>query len=403
MKSCGVVVEYNPFHNGHQYHVQEAKKVSQAELMVAVMSGNFLQRGEPAIIDKFHRARAALTSGVDIVLELPYAFAVQHSDYFAKGAIQALYQIGAASICFGSESGDPEQFKTGYHQLTEAQDLFDQVQKEKLKEGLSFPDASMLAYRTIGLTNEAFDLSKPNNILGFGYVKAILEKNLPMDIHTIKRMSNQFHEPTISSPIASATSIRKEITEHRTITEKVKKTMPEIMIKELLNYKEMSSIWHYWEDYFQLVHYRVQTMSNEELRDIHGIVEGLENRLKQTARQAENMVDWMQSVKSKRYTWTRIQRIFTHLLTNTTKHEIQPFLKQEKLPYLRILGMTKRGQSYLNQHKKKIETPIIHSFSRDIHPMLELEEKATAAYYSILPPSARKRLTQQELKGPIIM
>src|SRR5690625_4825933 len=119
MKSCGVVVEYNPFHNGHLYHIQEAKNVSDADVIIAVMSGNFLQRGEPAIIDKFHRTKAALSSGVDLVLELPYAYAVQHSDYFAKGAVNILRAIGVQSICFGSESGDAELFKTAYRKYKE--------------------------------------------------------------------------------------------------------------------------------------------------------------------------------------------------------------------------------------------------------------------------------------------
>src|SRR5690625_3192239 len=198
MRACGLIVEYNPLHNGHVYHIQSAKKVSKADCMIAVMSGPFLQRGEPAIIDKFHRAKAALASGVDIILELPYPYAVQSSQNFAKGAVQTLHEIGVSSICFGSESGMITDFTTSYHLFKKKESLYTETLQENLKLGMSFPQASMLSLEKIGLTTHQMDLSQPNNILGFSYVRTILENNLPIEPFTIKREKNDFHEQIIT-------------------------------------------------------------------------------------------------------------------------------------------------------------------------------------------------------------
>ncbi|MCF3942534.1 nucleotidyltransferase [Oceanobacillus alkalisoli] len=402
MKACGVVVEYNPFHNGHAYHVQKAKEVSHAETVIAVMSGDFLQRGEPAIIDKFHRARAALFSGVDIVLELPYAYAVQNSDYFARGAVHVLHAIGASSICFGSEAGNARPFIAANLVQKERKDEYEKELKERLQQGLSYPEASMHASAAIGLVNNELDLSQPNNILGMGYVKTILEQNLPMNIHTIKRVNNHYHDPEITDSIASATSIRKEIIEQQKLTAEARAALPLITAKELKQYRQTASLWHDWELYFQFVNYRVQTMTLQELRQIHGVTEGLEYRLKSTAKQAENMEEWLNLIKTKRYTWTRIQRLFTHLLTNTKKYELEPFLSEEReLPYIRMLGMTEQGQKYLNHVKKAIEIPILSGYRKNMDPLMQLEEKASLSYYSILKPATRKKLFKQELDGPI--
>lgn len=404
MRACGLIVEYNPFHNGHAYHVEKARAASNASCVIAVMSGNFLQRGEPAIIDKFSRAKAALLAGVDIVLELPYAFAVQHSDYFAHGAVQTLDAIGVSSICFGSESGEISPFIDSYHQMEEQKETYDQELKIQLDKGISFPEASMFAYQKIGLTNEHFDLSQPNNVLGLSYVKTILKNNLNIKPLTIKRHNNHYHDSEITNRIASATSIRKEIFESHQLTDKAVAALPEATVMQLDSYKEETSIWHEWEQYFTVLNYRVQTMSLEELREIHGMVEGLEYRIKSTAKTVETMQDWITAIKTKRYTWTRIQRIFVHLLTNTKTKEISNLIDpSETVPYIRLLGMSKNGQTFLNQEKKNIQVPIITALGKNMHPLLQLEEKASAAYYSVLTPKDRMKAVKKELTGPIIL
>src|SRR5690606_18175780 len=161
------IVEYNPFHNGHLHHLIQSKVKTNSDIVIAVMSGTFLQRGEPAIIDKFHRTKAALQSGIDVVLELPFAFSCQYADLFAKGAIMTLAKIGVESICFGSEHGEISPFIKSYLHFKENEEQFHSKLKHFLNEGLSFPQASTKAYDAIGMTDVGLDLSLPNNILGY--------------------------------------------------------------------------------------------------------------------------------------------------------------------------------------------------------------------------------------------
>lgn len=401
MKSCGLIVEYNPLHNGHLYHIQSAKEVSKADCIIAVMSGPFLQRGEPAIIDKFHRAKAALANGVDIILELPYPYAVQSSEKFAKGAVQTLNEIGVSSICFGSESGSITNFTTSYHLFKKEESTYNTILQENLKHGISFPKASMLSLEKIGLTSTQMDLSQPNNILGFSYVRMILENNLPIEPLTIKREKNDFHEQMITSPIASATSIRKQLINNDQLSQEIKTTLPSGSINQVAQYKETTNLWHKWEDYFPLLHYRVMMMSTQELAEVHGVDEGLEYRIKDMAKNATSFKQWMNRVKTKRYTWTRLQRIFVHILTNTKKEDLLEFDNMESVPYIRLLGFTNIGRKYLNEYKKKLNIPLFTQFSGKHYKLLKMDERASNAYYSIISPLKRNQLQKQEIEPPI--
>ncbi|MGM8211853.1 nucleotidyltransferase [Virgibacillus sp. W0430] len=403
MKSCGLIVEYNPFHNGHLYHVQTAKEQTKADCIIAVMSGSFLQRGEPAIIDKFHRARAALTCGVDVVIELPYAYAVQSSELFAKGAVQLLHELRIDCLCFGSEQGHIHSFKSAYHQLKRNLAIFHTEQRKYLDKGWSFPEASKKGYEIIGLADSKIDLTQPNNILGFSYVKEVMELNLPIELHTIKRTGSNYHDHTINNEIASATSIRRSLFSTNSLSPQVQHTLPHDSQQQLLKYRDLTTTWHSWELYFPYLQYRVMTTPVEELAQIHGMVEGLEYRIKKTAREVSSFQEWMERVKTKRYTWTRIQRTFTHLLTNTKKSEITTIMDIPSIPYVRLLGMTKTGQAFLRTKKKQIEIPVLSGLKKEVHPILSLEERASHAYYSILPSQIKNQMFTQELKHPIII
>lgn len=211
MKSCGVVVEYNPFHNGHYYHLQQARKQTEADCIVAVMSGPFLQRGEPAIIDKWHRTKAALRGGADLVVELPFLYAVQNSDFFSKGAIRILADLGVQAVCFGSESGRIDAFLQTKEQMELHEDTYQETLRKSMAEGLSFPEASRLGYEAIDFPDGAVDMSQPNNILGLSYLKEIAAYAPHMDPVTILRKDSHYHEEDITGTIASATSIRREL------------------------------------------------------------------------------------------------------------------------------------------------------------------------------------------------
>lgn len=399
MKACGLIVEYNPLHNGHVYHIQSAKKISKADCIIAIMSGSFLQRGEPALIDKFYRTKSALSSGIDIVLELPYAFAVQNSDLFAHGAIHSLYEIGVDTICFGSESGDVNHFIESYYKLKEHKPIYQQLLAKHLKQGSSYPKASEIAFQEIGLT-KGLNLAKPNNILGFSYVKTILDENLPITPLTIKRIKSDYHDTYLQGPIASATSIREQLHKNNRLTSDIIHSLPEPSIQQIKKYRKQSGQWHSWEMYFPFLQYRVLTTTPKQLASIQGVDEGIEYRIISTAKHATSFMNWMKRLKTKRYTWTRLQRMFTHILTNTKKRDID-YISKRKIPYVRLLGFTSTGQKYLRSMKKQMSTPIITNIQRKSPHLLVLEEKASNAYYSILQPDKRKKFFQQELHPPI--
>lgn len=398
MKACGLIVEYNPFHNGHEYHVQEAKKTTEADCMIAVMSGSFLQRGEPALIDKFHRAKAALASGVDIVVELPFAYAVQSSHYFARGALLTLDALQTDAICFGSESGNIELFYEGVTHLHHHKDQYDQTVQTYVREGLSYPQASHKAYEAIGMSY--LDLFQPNNILGFSYVKTIVENKLPIEATTIKRKSSHYHDEQIEDTIASATSIRNELSEAE-LSDKVVTTLPNSSLEQIKQYKNNATLWHDWELYYPFLHYRLTTMSRDELTKIHGVDEGIEGRLLSAIHHTESFQDLIEHVKTKRYTQVRLQRMFVHILTNTTKREIDQFFNLPSLPYVRLLGMTERGRKYLHKIKKTQETPVLTNLNRE-NEFVYLDERALNVYYSVIPTNKRKSLRQQEFQLPIM-
>lgn len=402
MKACGLIVEYNPLHHGHVYHLQQSKQLSNADCLIAVMSGNFLQRGEPAIVDKFHRARAALSVGIDIVLELPYAYAVQSSEWFAKGAVHTLHAMGVSTICFGSESGKIEGFIKSYQQLESHELDYQQALKQFLSEGHSFPKASELAKQKLKITTD-IDFTKPNNILGFSYVKTILQDQLPIIPLTIKRIANDYHDETITGKITSATSIRKELLRHSHIPSNIVYTIPEIMLKQLQSYQNVTKLFHTWEHYFPFIRYRVLSMDKNELANITGMEEGLEYRIIETAKTATSMKEWFNQLKTKRYTYTRLQRLFVHLLTHVKKTELEFIHTEQTVPYIRLLGITNRGQQYLNKYKKDIALPMVTSFQKKQHPLLNIEERASRAYYSILQPSISQQMFQQEINKKLLM
>ncbi|MEF3328634.1 nucleotidyltransferase [Oceanobacillus oncorhynchi] len=400
MEACGLIVEYNPFHYGHQYHLKQAREKTDADCIVAVMSGNFLQRGEPAIMDKYNRAKAAILGGADLVVELPYVYAVQHSDYFAKGAIDMLYHSGVSAVCFGSEAGIIDSFSDAYQLQKEHQNQYESFVKKYLNKGHAYPDAATKAYQHIFGISDILDVSRPNNILGLSYVRAIKDAHYPIKPITIKRIENNYHDTAITGNIASATSIRKEVLNNPTASKAAAEAMPETTSDILQSYKHASGYWHDWELYFSFLKYRVQTMTLAELQQIEGIVEGLEHRIVRTAMEASSFQGWMTALKTKRYTWTRLQRIFVHILTNTRKEDN---ILGTQTGYIRVLAMNKTGQAYLNQQKKKADLPFITKINQIKHPFLEIEERAAKAYYSILPGKKQRDFFLQEIKSPIII
>ncbi|OTZ76546.1 nucleotidyltransferase [Bacillus cereus] len=393
-----MVVEYNPFHNGHLYHVQQTKKLTQSDIIIAVMSGPFLQRGEPALISKWYRTKMALANGVDLVVELPYVFATQKAETFANGAISILNTLRVSEICFGSEDGQIENFYNTISVQKNEEETFNYLVKQFMDAGNSYAKATSDAFSHILTSEKNIDMSQPNNILGFQYMKAILSQNSSIQAQTIKRFASHYHDETFNDQhIASATSIRKQLFSEEGSFTTIKPFLPQATTSLLANYKQNYGILHNWEQYFSFFKYRLMTMSPGDLRHIYEIEEGLEHRILSKIQNSSSFYSFMEALKTKRYTWTRLQRACTHILTNTTKEEIRSANIEQHAPYIRLLGMSQKGQTYLSKNKKKIELPILTHTKTFDHAALDIEKKANSVYFSIMHEPLRTQLLKQDI------
>ncbi|PGO72215.1 hypothetical protein CN980_19875 [Bacillus cereus] len=393
-----MVVEYNPFHNGHLYHVQQTKKLTQSDIIIAVMSGPFLQRGEPALISKWYRTKMALANGVDLVVELPYVFATQKAETFANGAISILNALRVSEICFGSEDGQIENFYNTISIQKNEEETFNCLVKQFMDAGNSYAKATSDAFSHILTSEKNIDMSQPNNILGFQYMKAILSQNSSIQAQTIKRFASHYHDETFNDQhIASATSIRKQLFSEEGSFTTIEPFLPQATISLLANYKQNYGILHNWEQYFSFFKYRLMTMSPGDLRHIYEIEEGLEHRILSKIQNSSSFYSFMEALKTKRYTWTRLQRACTHILTNTTKEDIRSANIEQHAPYIRLLGMSQKGQTYLSKNKKKIELPILTHTKTFDHAALDIEKKANSVYFSIMHEPLRTQLLKQDI------
>ncbi|PFC05216.1 hypothetical protein CN302_02650 [Bacillus thuringiensis] len=393
-----MVVEYNPFHNGHLYHVQQTKKLTQSDIIIAVMSGPFLQRGEPALISKWYRTKTALANGVDLVVELPYVFATQKAETFANGAISILNALHVSEICFGSEDGQIENFYNTISVQKNEEETFNYLVKQFMDAGNSYAKATSDAFSHILTSEKNIDMSQPNNILGFQYIKAILSQNSSIQAQTIKRFASHYHDETFNDQhIASATSIRKQLFSEEGSFTTIEPFLPQATTSLLANYKQNYGILHNWEQYFSFFKYKLMTMSSGDLRHIYEIEEGLEHRILSKIQNSSSFYSFMEALKTKRYTWTRLQRACTHILTNTTKEEIRSANIEQHAPYIRLLGMSQKGQTYLSKNKKKIELPILTHTKTFDHAALDIEKKANSVYFSIMHEPLRTQLLKQDI------
>ncbi len=360
MKAVGIVVEYNPFHNGHLYHATLSKAQTQSDLVIAVMSGNFLQRGEPALIDKWTRTKMAIENGIDIVFELPYEQATANASSFASGAIQLLDAAGCTSYCFGSENGEIAPFTATLSRIASVQVQYDEIIRESVKEGTSYAKALNQAYsklvRSSSNEQETVNLSLPNNILGYHYMEAAKHIGSSMKPATLSRLGAGYHDDiTPGAPIASATGIRKEFFESQEI-ENIRQFVPHATYKALINWLATRGHFGSWNRFYPILRFQILRDGPERLSTIADISEGIENLLYKAAKKAETFQEFMEIVKSKRYTWTRIQRMLTHIFTGFTYEDRSSMQTPD---HLRLLGMTQVGQAYLKEMKDELKLPVV--------------------------------------------
>lgn len=366
MKSVGIIVEYNPFHNGHAYHAQMARRKSGAQVVIAVMSGNFLQRGEPAIVDKWLRAEAALHNGVDLVVELPVSWSVQAADYFAKGGVKLLQALNCDSLCFGTEAQEDFDYQKFGHFAWEEQDRIDAAFQKITDQKLSYPQKMNLVYQEL-FPDLHLSGEQPNHVLGLTYAKENASYARPMRLLPIKRKGAAYHESGLAQEFASATGIRQGIVQGQDVSPWVPTHTATALTKEQVT----------WEKLWPLLRYRLLASRKSDLQSIYQMVEGLEVRLMKAAEQETEYQAFLTAAKSKRYTWTRMQRLLCYTLLNITQAEMSAAWET---PALRVLGYTKAGQEYLHQNKKKIQLPLLSKIGQATTSEELLTKRADALY-----------------------
>lgn len=376
MQAVGLVVEYNPFHNGHLHHVLEAKRATKSDVVIAVMSGQFLQRGEPALVDKWTRTKMALANGVDIVIELPYVYSTAPANDFARGAISLLSSIGCTYFAFGSEEGRIEPFLNSFMLIENHRTSYNELIKQAITTGVSYPQALHYAYATLQAQypQDYIDLAKPNNILGFHYIEAAHQLDCDIQPFTIQRIGAGYHEEINStSHIASATGIRKALFSNQPIDP----FMPLESTQQLTAWHSKHGQFVHWENFWPLLQYAILRHTPKQLTAYADVQEGIENALLKHAKTSNSYTEFMTNLKSKRYTWTRLQRMLTHIFTGVTKDMLHSFTRPS---YIRLLGMTNQGQNYLSMHKKSFELPLISRVAAVKDDMLALDLHATTMY-----------------------
>lgn len=397
MRAVGLITEYNPFHNGHLHHLQASREAAGAEVAVAVMSGHFLQRGEPALLDKWRRTEIALRCGVDLVLELPFVFACASAPDFARGAVACLDALGVEALCFGSEGGDLEGLARCAALFDERAADIESGSAALLRQGLAFPAARarVLAQLAEGTVDGEL-LAAPNNILGIAYLRALRSLGSAITPLTIPRLGAGYHDLTVGAGnIASATGIRRRLADGEAVTgllpapaeELVRQTLaaglnpdPELLHRLLL------------ARLFQ---------GRDVLRTLHQVEHGLDGRLLRAAMASRSWQDLVERVKSRQFTRTRIQRLLIYLLNNLPA-ETAARLLDGGPRYLRLLGCSERGRRYLATVRRRARLPLLANLSRaraqllrhygggteafrQARSMLDLDVRATCNYTLLLP------------------
>lgn len=378
MKIVGIIAEYNPFHNGHQYHIEEALKISGADAAIVVMSGDFVQRGAPAIMPKHIRAEMALNGGASLILELPLPYASGSAEFFAYGAVSLLDKLGCVdSICFGSECGDITKLEELAHILSEEPEEYRLLLSSYLKQGNSFPYARQLAihdYLNSDSANEI--LASPNNILGIEYLKALYRLHSKMKAYTIRRISSNYHDQELKETYSSASAIRNEI--KCDSMDKLLSQVSEVNLKLLQNLKNLRYP-VYPNDFSLVLKYKLMQESKESLMKYADVSEELANRILNRLDEYKNLEQFYDILKTKELTYSRISRALLHILLDIKYEDYRD------ITYARVLGFRKLHSEILSQIKQNASIPLVTKLTA--YPDLEelkLDIKASNLYESVL-------------------
>ena len=394
MKTVGLITEYNPFHNGHAYHIEKAKMLTGADRVIVIMSGDFVQRGAPAIMPKHLRAESALLSGASLIMELPVCFATGSAEYFAQGSISLLNQLGCIdSICFGSECGDLHLLKEIAQILADEPIEYQAALKQALKEGASFPAARQEA---LNIYSDKYSeiLASPNNILGIEYLKALAKLHSKMEPFTIKRIGAGYHDMDIDGQFSSATAIRSDIYQLADVnssSESIPLTHIQTQVPsschELMkeNYQTRYPVKS--DDFSLLLKAKLLSETADSLSHYLDMSPELANRILRLRNDYLNFEQFCDLLKTKELTRSRISRSFIHVLLGITNDWITAM--KAPVPYARILGFRKDHADLLGILKQTSDIPLITSPARAVladtaRQMLELDIYASDLYESVI-------------------
>nr|WP_241559454.1 nucleotidyltransferase [Lacticaseibacillus hulanensis] len=344
MRSVGIIAEFNPLHNGHVYALTRARQKAQADVVIAVMSGNYVQRGEPAIVDKWARAQMALSAGADVVVELPISVALQSSEQFAEGGVAVLAGLHVDAIAFGTEDASLDYAALAAKRM--------QASDTEVFRDYTRPYASQLA--DFYASEVGKKLTAPNQMLALAYAEANLRLHSPLTLVPLQRTGVQHDAVNRAAGFLSASAIRQAVFAGEDVTQYVP-----AMTRQLLAQQEHAS----WADLWPLLRYRLLTATLPELRQVDQMSEGLEYRMVACARTSEDFADFLHQVKSKRYTYARLRRLALATVLNLTRDDVR-FDREHVLAH--VLGFTAAGREFLHSVKKTATIPLITKVSSDM-------------------------------------
>ncbi|NLI59990.1 MAG: nucleotidyltransferase [Clostridiales bacterium] len=417
-KVLGIVAEYNPFHKGHLYHLKKSVQLLQPDYTIAVMSGNFTQRGEPAIIDKWARTQMALENGIDVVLEIPTLYACQTAELFATAAVKILDQAGIVThMSFGSEYHNIKDLDKIAMILAEEPLAFRELLKLNLDKGLSFPLARLKAIQQYNsnlqdgsLSSDLIDLilTGSNSILALEYLKTIKKLKSTIQPVLIPRLGSSYNAANMEGEFSSATSIRNAILSGKS-WESIASALPDISLKILKASINQGRGPISLKSFEQLLFGIIRQASPEEIASWMDVEEGLENRIKRYALECTSIEEFLSKCKTKRYTYTRLQRVLIHGLLRIKTNDVARFQRRCGPSYLRILGFNSKATDILKNLKKTSKLPIItkpaHYYrhkTKDINSMFELDILASNLY-ALGFPNPEQRLGGQEFTQGVLM
>lgn len=412
MKVCAVIAEYNPFHLGHAYHLKQARLLTAADYIVVVMSGNFVQRGDPALLDKYARTRAALSCGADLVLELPTCFSTGSAEYFARGAVSMLDQLGMVDyLCFGSECSDIQFLSQFADIFLEEPEPYKKILLEKLKLGYSYPtarsNALIIAYP--GLVSDISIISSPNNILGIEYIKALHRRGSLIHPINLRRMGSDYRDKRLGTIQSSARALRQAIQSGRSI-EELQSQMPPEAYQVLTEYFTQEKPL-FPDDFSTLLHYKLLSEQARGYTDYLDVSPDLSDKIRKYVYQYTTFSEFCDLLKSKDMTYTRISRCLLHILLNITKDNLQFYLdNQYSISYARLLGFRKEAKPLLTAIDQNTSIPLITRMADADklltlggHQMFQQEIQISDIYSSIQAAKAGHKMYHEYTRPMIVI